>query len=154
FRWGVVRTMPEATAGASAISRALRDAAIVGLSGVALGVVSLITSVTKRAEAKHLAFGDAFAAGGAPVAAQAVLLLALFVCFALAWRGAAVGWKLAGVAALAFALRNLLAGRLGAMVNPLHVLGASLWLGTLFVLVFCGVREQMRDDVEAAAREP
>ncbi|HEY8076688.1 MAG TPA: CopD family protein [Labilithrix sp.] len=147
FRWGIVRTAPDATA-----ARALRDAAIVGLAGVALGVVSLVASVSKRAEAKHLSFGDAFAAGGATVAAQAVLLGVLLVCFALAWRGAAIAWKLAGAGALAFALRGVLGGRLGAMVNPLHVLGASVWLGTLFVLVFCGVREQLRDD--AATREP
>jgi copper transport protein len=150
FRWGVVRTAP----GTTATARALGNAAIVGLAGVALGVVSLIASVTKRAEAKHLSFGDAFAAGGRPVAAQAVLLAVLFVCFVLAWRGAGGAWKLAAAAALAFALRTLLGGRLGAMVNPLHVLGASLWLGTLFVLVFCGVREQLRDGVDAAAREP
>jgi putative copper export protein len=160
FRWGVVRTLPDADAttgvspSANATARALSNAARVGVVGVALGVLSLLASVTKRVEAKHLSFGSAFAAGGAPVVAQAVLLVALLICFALAWRGAALAWKVAGLAALAFALRNLLAGRLGGMVNPLHVLGASLWLGTLFVLVFCGVREQLRDDVDGTAREP
>jgi copper transport protein len=150
FRWGVVRREPNATADA----RSLRDAAIVGLAGVALGVVSLVASVTKRADAKHLSFGGAFAAGGGPVVAQAILLAVLLVCFVFAWRGAPAAWKLAAAAALAFALRTLVGGRLGAMVNPLHVLGASLWLGTLFVLVCCGVRAQMRDDVDPTAREP
>jgi putative copper export protein len=39
------------------------------------------------------------------------------------------------------------------MVNPLHVLGASLWLGTLFVLVVCGVGQMLRPSVPAAERE-
>jgi putative copper export protein len=39
------------------------------------------------------------------------------------------------------------------VVNPLHVLGASLWLGTLFVLVVCGVREMLEESVSPPDRE-
>ena len=54
------------------------------------------------------------------------------LAFALAWRRLSVGWPLA---------------------NPLHVLGGSLWLGTLFVLVVCGLGQMLRPSVPATERE-
>ena len=39
------------------------------------------------------------------------------------------------------------------MVNPLHVLGASLWLGTLFVLVVCGFGQMLHASRAVAERE-
>ena len=64
-----------------------------------------------------------------------------------------VGWPLAAAAGLAFALRNVLGGRLGGMVNPLHVLGGSLWLGRLFVLVVCGLARMLGPTVPMSERE-
>jgi putative copper export protein len=131
----------------------LKDAAGVGLLGVGLGVVALLASLLKRASSKHQTIGDALSTGGAPAVAQVVLLAALLVAFGLAWRRVSIGWPIAIAAGIAFALRNLLAGRLAGMVNPLHVLGASLWLGTLFVLVVCGIGQMLRTSVPAAERE-
>jgi copper transport protein len=39
------------------------------------------------------------------------------------------------------------------MVNLLHVLGGSLWLGTLFVLAVCGLGQMLRPSVPVAERE-
>jgi len=39
------------------------------------------------------------------------------------------------------------------MVNPLHVLGGSLWLGTLCVVVVCGIGPMLRASMPAAERE-
>jgi len=152
FRYGILRgglraPVPEQFANAAA------GAAVIGLLGVGLGFVSLIEGLLKRAESKHQSIGDAFDAGGVTSLAQVVLLVALLAAFALAWRRSAVGWPVAAVAGIAFALRNVLAGKLTGMVNPLHVLGGSLWLGTLFVLVVCGLGQMLRPTVPAPDRE-
>jgi len=87
------------------------------------------------------------------VFAQLALLVVLLVAFLLARRGVARAWPIAAGGGVAFALRNVLAGRIAGMVNPLHVLGGSLWLGTLFVLVACGLRQMLRPSVSTADRE-
>jgi putative copper export protein len=129
------------------------SAAGLGLLGAGLGVVSLIEGLLKRAASKHQTVGDALSAGGATSLAQVILLAALLVAFVLAWRRVSIGWPMAAVAGIAFALRNVLAGRLAGMVNPLHVLGGSLWLGTLFVLVVCGLGQMLRSSVPVTERE-
>jgi putative copper export protein len=134
-------------------SNSMAGAAGIGLVGAGLGVVSLIQGLLKRAEAKHQTLADALNAGGATSLAQVVLLAVLLLAFALAWRRVSIGWPIAGVAGIAFALRNILGGRLAGMVNPLHVLGGSLWLGTLFVLVVCGVGQMLGSTVPGAERE-
>ena len=159
FRYGVLRVHrgTSGNASTSLVATAFRSseasAAGVGLIGAVLGVVTLVQGLLKRADAKHQTLGDAFNAGGATSIAQVVLLAMLLVAFALAWRRIVAAWPVAGAAAIAFALRGLLSGRLAGMVNPLHVLGASLWLGTLFVLVVCGVGQMLRPSVPAAERE-
>jgi putative copper export protein len=159
FRYGILRTGvgPPPVRGDSPLAASLDNSAAgaagIGLLGVGLGVVSLTEGLLKRAQSKHQSLGDALSAGGASSVAQVVLLIALLAAFALAWRRISIGWPIAGVAGMAFALRNVLAGRLAAMVNPLHVLGGSLWLGTLFVLVVCGVGQMLRPSVPTAEGE-
>ncbi|HSQ67487.1 MAG TPA: CopD family protein, partial [Polyangiaceae bacterium] len=159
FRYGILRGGvgdPEAKADsplAGAWSRSAASAAGIGFLGVALGVVALIVGLLERAESKHQTLTEAMHAGGTVFVAQVALLAALALAFALAWRRFAVGWPLAGIAGMAFALRSILAGRLAGLVNPLHVLGGSLWLGTLFVLVVCGLGPMLRPSVPATERE-
>jgi putative copper export protein len=157
FRYGILRanarTPPGDSPLAGAFGASAAGAAAIGLAGVGLGIVSLLEGLLKRAESKHETVGAALSAGGATSFAQVGLLAVLLVAFVLSWRRLSVGWSIAGVAGLAFALRNLLAGRLAGMVNPLHVLGGSLWLGTLFVLVVCGIGQMLRPSVPAAERE-
>jgi putative copper export protein len=159
FRYGVLRSglnvdrAPSPPLLADALDRATADAASVGLFGVALGFVSMVEGLVKRAASKHQSVGDAFEGEGALSAAQLVLLVVLLCAFVIARRRVAVGWAVAALAAIGFALRSLLAGRVAAMVNPLHVLGASLWLGTLFVLIVCGVGAVLRHEVPPAERE-
>lgn len=149
FRYGLLRDAVAATRLASAAAAA----ALVGLVGVAFGFVSFFEGLLHRAAAKHQSFADAFHAGGSTTIVQLVCLVALVLAFVLAWRRSSLGWPLAAVAAIVFALRNVLAGRLSGMVNPLHVLGGSLWIGTLFVMVFCGLRHLLRPGVSVEDRE-
>lgn len=159
FRYGILRAGLTAPGGrgsplAGAVRRSAAGAARIGLLGVGLGVVSLVEGLLERAESKHLTLGEAFSAGGATSLAQVVLLGALLVAFVLALRSVSIGWPIAAASGVAFALRSLLAGRLAGMVNPLHVLGASLWLGTLFVMVVSGLAQMLRPSVPAVDREP
>ena len=156
FRYGVLRSSGGGGAvdpGTEAFRRAAAGGAGIGFVGVVLGVVSLVESLLGRAEAKHLTFGGAFAAGGATTAAEAALLGVLLVSFPLARGRIAGAWAVAGGAALALGLRNVLTGRIVTLVNPLHMMGASLWLGTLFVLVVSGLGEMLRPSVPGGARE-
>jgi len=159
FRYGILRS-GIATAGGQAgaplagpFGSSAAAAARIGLVGVGLGVVSLVQGLLKHAASKHQTVAEAFGAGGATSIAAVVLLAVLLVAFLLAWRRAAVGWPIAGVAGIALALHNLLGGRIAGMVNPLHILGGSLWLGTLFVLVVCGFGQMLQSSVPADERE-
>jgi putative copper export protein len=159
FRYGILRASPDGPADAprtAVFRRAAARAAGVGVLGVLLGVASLVTGLMKRAEQKHLSLGGAFSAGGVANVLQASLLGALLVAFvlAIAPRTARFAWPIAALAGLAFALRNLISGNLAAMVNPLHVLGASLWIGTLFVLVVCGIVSFIGASLSTEEREP
>lgn len=157
FRFGVLRG-GVAPADAVTVARVASRAAGVGLVGVGLGFASLLLALQERAEAKHLTFVAAARAGGAPVAVQIASLVSLLIALALAFRVTPRAWPAALVAALAFALRNLTRGTWKAMVNPLHVLGGSLWIGTLFVLVVCAVapvvHEGRAEGVRSGSREP
>lgn len=150
FRYGILR---RASGWRSEMSASASSAAGIGGLGAALGIVSFLVGLLKRAESKRESLADALHAGGAVSMAQVLLLAALLLAFVLAWRRYVVGWPLAAISGVAFALRNVLAGRLGGMVNPLHVLGASLWLGTLYVLVVSGITPMLRPAVNATERE-
>jgi putative copper export protein len=159
FRYGVLRADGAAVAPqpdsplARVFQRMSAGAAGVGLVGVGLGGISFAQSLLERAEQKHLPLADALLSGGPSSIAQAVFLPTLLLAFGLAWRRVPAGWPLAGGAGLALALRGLLTGRLWGMVNPLHVLAASLWLGTLFVLVVCGLGQMLRSAAPVVDRE-
>ncbi len=71
----------------------------------------------------------------------AVLLL-LGVGFAAA--GARVGWTIAAISLLICTLAPLAGGRWSGVVNPIHRLAAGLWLGSLFVMLICGLTPLLR----------
>lgn len=153
FRYGVVRVDSRDADAAPPLVRAMGRAAALGVLGAVLGAISIVASLHKKAEAKHLTLEAAASAGGTTLEIQVVLLAIVLLAFVLAWRRVARGWLFAAVASLAYALRGIVDGRLAGMVNPLHVLGASLWLGTLFVLVVCGIGEMLRSTVPMPTRE-
>jgi putative copper export protein len=153
FRYGVVPLDSADADAAPPLVRAVARAAAMGVLGAALGAISIVASLHKRAEAKHLTLEEAASAAGTTLVIQVVLLAVVLLAFVLAWRRVAQAWLVAAVASAAYALRGIADGRLAAMVNPLHVLGASLWLGTLLVLVVCGLGELLRPTVATPARE-
>jgi putative copper export protein len=64
---------------------------------------------------------------------------------ALAVAGARVGWTAAAVGLVCDALTPLVSGRWSAVVNPVHRLAAGLWLGSLFIMVACGLTPLLRN---------
>jgi putative copper export protein len=144
FRFAVLRS-GVASASEATTARAASRAAAVGLAGAALGIVALLLVLGDRAEAKHVTLLDAARAGGAQVMVQASSLVVLGVALVVCWRVTPRAWSVVLVAAVAFALRGATRGKWSAMVNPLHVLGGSLWIGTLFVLVVCGIAPLIGD---------
>jgi copper transport protein len=125
-------------------------AAMIGLVGslVYLGT----TAATIATNRDHLPFFDAVQKGGFRTAASLVCGVLLVLGFALArqpW-----GWAVAGLAGVVLALRNVATGRWAALVNPLHEAAASLWIGTLFVLVVAGLPAILRSTSGAGRRGP
>jgi putative copper export protein len=128
---------------------AAKRAAAIGLFGMLIRVVLLVVDLPGMAARKHLAVG-AFVASDFMTWTQIVLLVLALSGFLLAWRGAHVGWLLAAIGVVGVPLRGALIGQWSRLVNPLHVLFAGLWIGTLFVLFVAGLLFILRHE---AARE-
>ena len=61
-------------------------------------------------------------------------------------------WTIAALTGIAYALQNVLSGKWAALVNPLHEVAASLWLGTLFVLMVAGLPAILRGAIPTERR--
>jgi uncharacterized membrane protein len=88
---------------------------------------------------------------GPQITTQIVCGVLLCVAFAL-WQ-LRYAWALGAVVAVALALRNIVTGRWASLVNPLHVTAASLWIGSLLVLVVAGLPAVLRGSVPPERRE-
>jgi putative copper export protein len=83
-------------------------------------------------------------------------LLAIIVAgiaFAMA-RRAKGAWPIAALGTAAFAVRDMHVAKWASTVNPLHVIGGSLWLGTLFVMATAGLPAALHHQVPSEHRGP
>ncbi len=126
--------LPETEAFAAAARRASR----IGFAGSVLLLVLTFLTLSKGR-------------GGPQIQAQIVFGVLLCIAFAL-WhlRGA---WALGALVGVALAFRNVTTGRWAALVNPLHVTAASLWIGSLLMLVVAGLPAVLRGSVPPERRE-
>ncbi|MEP6691088.1 MAG: CopD family protein [Gemmatimonadaceae bacterium] len=146
FRFVVARrllTNDSAIAGTT-MTDALRRAARIACVATLLGALALALDLWATASEKQLALSAVVAKGGPALVGQLALLALMAIAFALAARGAAPGWPIALVATTAYALRAIVSLKWTQIVNPLHVVGGGLWIGTLFVLFAAGVPAVMR----------
>ncbi|HEX6534853.1 MAG TPA: CopD family protein [Gemmatimonadaceae bacterium] len=148
FRYAVLRGPHAAPAFAGGLggggeagvyARAERGAARIGIVGALLLLVNIAFSLWQRAAERHLTLADAAARGGARLLAVVVFALLFLVVFTAALRGARGAWTAAAILGVAFVLRDVVSLRWKAEVNPLHETAASLWIGTLFVVVAAGL---------------
>jgi putative copper export protein len=134
---------------------AARSAARIGLLGVLLRIVALVWSLAGTMSAKHLSLGQAIARGHTQMVITLICTALMLIGFALAAGGARNGaWWMAAIGALAAQLVNITSGKWATMVNPLHVLFASLWIGTLFVLFAAALPLALRGLLPQAERGP
>lgn len=130
--------------GGSPVDRADRRAGVIGLVGALLMVLTFVIGLTSRAAQRHTTVMTVVNKGGAMTLFQIGCIALLVICFALAAQRMRAAWVIAAITAAAFALRNITTGRWFALVNPLHEVAASLWLGTLMVLLLAGITAVLR----------
>lgn len=123
----------------SAYARASRTAAVIGLIGAAAMIYLMISGALGRPDAAGLGFRDALAAAGPRLLWPLAFVLLMLAGFLGGIGGLGTAWMLAAVAGVAYALRDITTGRWATLINPLHEVFASLWIGTLFMVVVAGL---------------
>jgi putative copper export protein len=130
---------------AGATEAAGRNAARIGLIGAALLLARILVNAARAAGERHVGIVEALQGRTLVPFVCAVVLL---IAFGLALGRVRAGWVLAALAGVVLALRNVTTGRWFSLVNPLHETAASLWLGTLFVLLVVGLPAVLRGPAE------
>lgn len=152
FRFAVLRGAPGAGAEEERVrARARARAAALGLIGAAVALVFLALRLPGMADRQHLTV-PALLATSRPAQVQLVLLALTVAGFALASARVAAGWPVAALAWFLGMVRAAFFGQWSRLVNPLHEVGASLWIGTLFVMVVVGLPTVLRSGVAPERR--
>jgi putative copper export protein len=141
---------------AAAMTSAARTAARIGSIGALLRLLALAMSITNIMAEKHLSLGAALTGRPQMIAAELFTVVAV-IAFALAGvatRESPVAWAIAGIATLVVMLGGLITTDIRRVVNPLHVFAASMWIGTLIVLVGAGVTTALGSTMESSTRGP
>ena len=123
---------------------ALRRAAIVGTVGAAIGMGFALLGLPALAARAHLSVGELLTSNASAILST-VWPAVVLAGTALALTNVRAGWIVAAVGLLCDALTPLVSGRWSGVVNPVHRLAAGLWLGSLFILVACGLVPLLRD---------
>ena len=117
---------------------AARQAAVLGIVGALITLARMIQGLPAQAARAKLPVGE-FVTSNIPAGAGLVLTVLAVLGFTLALARPSIGWPLALVGVVVGRLRSALIGRWSSLVNPIHMLAAGLWIGTLFVLVVVGL---------------
>jgi len=150
FRYAVVR----GRAGDDAIyADAARRAALLGLIGAAISAVMTAIELPPLAARRSMSVGQ-LVTSDVQTAIQVAMLLVAIVGFALARASRGPGWALAAVGVVAGTLRAAFVGQFARLVNPMHMLAAGLWIGTLFILVVAGIAAVLRHEGARDRRGP
>ncbi|HEY5085830.1 MAG TPA: CopD family protein [Gemmatimonadaceae bacterium] len=160
FRWLVLHrtsaSHPDAGglngAGATPLGSAEVGAARIGLVGSLFMLLNLVMDISATAAHKSIPFATALTAGGSRNATAFAFPLLFLVCFAVALKRVRAAWVIAALVGIAYALQNITSGRWASLVNPLHEVAASLWIGTLFVLVVAGLPAILRSTIPGERR--
>jgi putative copper export protein len=160
FRWLVLRRtaarQPEIGATGSPVAPLLQSAEIgaarIGVIGAFFMLLNLLMALSARASDKGISFGSAIAAGGGRTMVAFLFIAVFLLSFVLAIRRVRAGWIIAALAGVIYALQGILSGRWTSLVNPLHEVAASLWIGTLFVVVVAGLPAILRSTLSSERR--
>lgn len=160
FRWLVI---PRTSARQAELARsdgaldatlgaAETGAARIGIFGALFMLLNLVLAIAARAADKGTSFGATFTAGGGRYIVPLVFALLFVVFFAIAMKRVAAAWILAGLTGIAYAFQDITSGKWTSLVNPIHEVAASLWIGTLFVLVIAGLSAILRSPLASDRR--
>jgi len=133
-----------------------RSAARIGVVGALLRLLSIGMSVSTAMTQKELSLVEALTRRPSLVVGEIVTLIALiaFASAAAAYGDALATWAVAGVATLVIAFRGLITTDIEDVVNPIHVFAASMWIGTLFVMVTSGITTALSGAFATSDRGP
>ena len=148
FRYSALRAAPldvSAASGDRVYADAARRAAWLGLLGTVIGAFLLARALPALAARRHTTV-TALLSGNLQPALEVILLALAIAGFLLVLARVRAGWMLAALGVVLTQLRGIVGGQLLRLVNPLHVLFAALWIGTLFVLVAAGISAVLRDE--------
>lgn len=137
FRYFALRHV-RADADSAIYDPAARRAAIMGAVGVLVSLGLMFMQLPALATRRHTTVG-ALVTGDAMTGMQLGFLLVALLGFALASARVQAGWAFAVAGVVAGSLRAVFVGKWMSLINPVHVLAAGLWIGTLFVLVLAGL---------------
>jgi putative copper export protein len=121
-------------------------AALIGLIGSVVAGALLLYQLPGLAARRHTTVSQLMTHNAATELQIGFLVIAL-VGFVLALRASNIGWWLAAVGFVGGLLRNGFLAQWGELLNPLHVLAAGLWIGTLFVMLVAGVQVVLQNEV-------
>jgi putative copper export protein len=124
---------------------AARRAAQIGLVGVIVSLGMLLIELPHNAASRHLGVWSFVMSDPLTFMQLAFRLLAL-VGYVIAAARIDAGWILAAIGVIAGSLRAAFLGQWARLVNPVHMLAAGLWIGTLFVLVTAGLSALARHE--------
>ena len=144
FRYFALR-LPRIEADRPFYQDAARRAAVFGVIGVALSIVLMVLALPALAARRHTTPG-ALLTGDVTTILQAAFLIIAIVGFLMAAMQIAAGWPIAAIGVVVGSLRAVFTGRWASLVNPVHVLAAGFWIGTLFVLVTAGLSAMFRHE--------
>lgn len=160
FRWFVLRRtaarQPDAAIPDSPIAASLASAEVgaasIGIVGALFMLMNLLMAMSARAADKGISFADAAAAGGTKTIISCLFVLLFLASFAAAFKKLRAGWTVAALTGIAYVFQSITTGKWTGLVNPLHEAAASLWLGSLFVLVVVGLPVILRCVISSEQR--
>lgn len=132
---------------ADACARAAR----LGLAGALVWAILFAMSLPEAADRAHTTVGGLLTTN-LSTGLQALLLVIGLIGLVLAAARRHAGWALAALGLVLAPFTAVVTGKWSRLVNPVHRQVASLWLGTLLVLVVAGLLLVLRDERVRARR--
>ncbi len=143
FRYTAARTTTSDSTESAFFESARRRAAMIGVLGAVISLIFVSVSLPADAARAHEGVSQLLASNVVDVLGLVCSALVL-VGLGVAGVGGRSGWPIGAVALLVGTVAPIAGGRWSAVVNPIHRLAAGLWLGTLFVMVTCGLTPLLR----------
>ncbi len=153
FRWLILPGAKRRGLGADMAGSMLMPAAVIGLAGALIELWHLAGGLTDMAARQNVEVATLIQTNAQAMTWTALAVMAT-VGFVMALARVPGGWVLAAIGVIAGWLRAGFFGQWDRVTKPAHLLAASLWLGTLFVLIAVGTAVALSSRQPADRRGP